>query len=226
MKANVIIPARAGSKGIKNKNIIDFCGKPLIAWSIEQALLSENVSEVFVSTDGEDIATVSEKYGAKVIWRPDELASDTASSEDALLHAQKEMDVANPREITVFLQATSPIRRKHDIDDAICEFRDGRLDSLFSATILEDYCIWKKEDNKYSSMSYDYKSRGRRQDRKPLFLENGSIYIYKPSVLYEYKNRLGGNIGIYEMPFSCSYEIDSYSDISICETFMKREILS
>ncbi len=145
-KYPVVIPARAGSKGIIGKNIIDFCEKPLIAWSIEQALNSSSVSGVYVSTDGEDIAKISEQYGAKVIWRPGELASDTASSEDALIHAIGEIEKQEQFESMVFLQATSPIRRNNDIDDAIREFEGGNYDSLFSMAMLDDYCMWKKKD--------------------------------------------------------------------------------
>ena len=118
MKTIAIIPARAGSKGIKDKNIIDFCGKPLIAWSIEQAKAAKCIDEVFVSTDGEKIANVAERYGAKVIWRPEELATDTATSEDAIIHAVLEVEKKMSVKTVVFLQATSPIREKNDIDNA------------------------------------------------------------------------------------------------------------
>ena len=224
-KLPVIIPARAGSKGIKNKNIIDFCGKPLISWSITQALNSENVSNVYVSTNGEDIAKVSEEYGAKIIWRPAELASDTSSSEDAIMHAIKEIEKIEGFESVVFLQATSPIRRINDIDDAVAAFRDGKYDSLFSMAVLEDYCMWKEEGENLHSFSYDFKNRGRRQEREPLYLENGSIYIFKKELFFKEKNRLGGKIGMYEMPFECSYEIDSLKDIGLCEYFMRECVL-
>lgn len=223
-KYPVVIPARAGSKGIIGKNIIDFCEKPLIAWSIEQALNSSSVSGVYVSTDGEDIAKISEQYGAKVIWRPGELASDTASSEDALIHAIGEIEKQEQFESMVFLQATSPIRRNNDIDDAIREFEGGNYDSLFSMAMLDDYCMWKKKDGVLESYTYDYRSRGRRQDREPLYLENGSIYVFKKELCLNQRNRLGGKIGMYEMPFECSYEIDSMKDISVCEVFMRKII--
>ena len=217
-----IIPARAGSKGIKDKNIIEFCGKPLIAWSIEQALKSKWVDEVYVSTDGERIADISREYGAKVIWRPEELASDTASSEMAINHAIDWIERERKIDAVVFLQATSPIRLVEDIDNAIQIFEEEELDSLFSMTILEDYCIWKKEQNQLVSWTYDYQNRGRRQEREELYLENGSIYIFKPQIFRNCKNRLGGKIGMYQMPFERSYEIDSIQDIDICKVFMQK----
>lgn len=222
----VIIPARAGSKGIIGKNIIDFCGKPLIAWSIEQSLQSKHVSNVYVSTDGEDIARISERYGAKVIWRPKELASDTASSEDAILHAMKEIEKAEEYSTVIFLQATSPLRKKDDIDNAVEVFLRNSLDSLFSMALLEDYCVWKRVQGELHSFTYDYNNRGRRQDREPLYLENGSIYVFSKDLFYKVKNRIGGKIGMYEMPFDQSYEIDSERDIRICEFFMKELIIN
>ena len=224
-KLPVIIPARAGSKGIIGKNIVTFCERPLISWSIIQALESEHVSGVYVSTDGEDIAAVSEKAGASIIWRPSELASDTSSSEDALRHAIREIENEEEFESLIFLQATSPIRRADDIDKAVEFFLEGGYDSIFSMAVLEDFCMWKRKGDLLFSYSYDYKNRGRRQDREPIYLENGSIYIFKKNMFLEENNRLGGKIGMYEMPFECSYEIDSLKDVKICEFFMKNMII-
>lgn len=222
----VIIPARAGSKGIKDKNIVEFCGRPLIEWSILQARRCDDVSEVYVTTDGEKIAEVAESAGAKIIWRPPELASDIASSEDAICHAIKEIEKENIFDFIIFLQATSPIRRKNDIADALKKFQDNEFDSLFSMTVLDDYCLWRKKGNEVISFSYDYRNRGRRQEREQLYLENGSIYIFSKELFQKNKNRLGGKIGMYEMPMECSYEIDSVKDIFICEQFMNLMILN
>ena len=221
-KVTAIIPARAGSKGIPNKNIIDFCGKPLIAWSIEQALQSKYVGDVYVSTDGEDIAKTAQKYGAKIIWRPAELASDNASSESVILHAVTELQKEYEVSTILFLQATSPVRLSMDIDNAIALYFEKAYDSLFSMSVLEDYCIWKKTESKLESFTYDYRKRGRRQEREKLYLENGSIYIFSTKTLLEYDNRLGGNIGMYEMPFDRSFEIDSMDDVETCLYFMKK----
>lgn len=218
----VIIPARAGSKGIKNKNILNFCGKPLIAWSIVQAIKAQCVDKVYVSTDGEDIADISQKYGAEVIWRPDILATDTACSEDAVLHAIEVAEKVSKIRNVIFLQATSPVRLSSDIDNAMEIFEEEKLDSLFSMSKLDDYCIWKNNNGRVESWSYDYRKRGRRQEREPLYLENGSIYIFKPRIIRTLKNRLGGKIGMYEMPLERSYEIDSIQDIEICSYFMKK----
>ena len=221
MHVVAIIPARAGSKGIKDKNIIEFCGKPLLAWSIQQAKKSKLVDSVYVSTDGSQIAKVSREFGAEVIVRPDSISNDYATSESALLHALSEIEKKEEIDAVVFLQATSPLRRQGDIDAAIEKFVCDGLDSLFSVVVLDDYCIWEKRNGQLSSLTYDYKNRGRRQDREPYYLENGSIYIFRPEVIKKYNNRLGGKIGMYEMSFSQSFEIDTSKDVYICKTFME-----
>ena len=165
---------------------------------------------------------MAERYGAKVIWRPEELATDTATSEDAIIHAVLEVEKKMSVKTVVFLQATSPIREKNDIDNAYNVFMEKNYDSLFSMTKLDDYCLWKYSDDILRSFTYDYKKRGRRQERDPLYLENGSIYIFNAEIVKEFHNRLGGNIGMYEMPFERSYEIDSKNEIAICEYFMRR----
>ena len=224
-KIVTIIPARGGSKSIPKKNIINFCGKPLIAWSIEQALGAKIKNRVYVSTDDTEIAKISKAYGANIIWRPRTLARDTSSSEEALLHAVSEIEKKSAVDFVIFLQATSPIRTSEDIDNAMRCFVSNKADSLFSVALLEDYCIWEIKNNAYKSVTYDYKNRGRRQDRKSCYLENGSIYIFKPEILKKYKNRFGSKVSMYMMPFWKSYEIDNYEDIEICRYFMENKIL-
>lgn len=222
-----IIPARGGSKGIPGKNIMSFAGKPLLAWSIRQAKESKYIRDVFVTSDNNDILNVADKYEARLIKRPKILAGDKAATEDALLHALDTIESSGePRaDLVVFLQATSPLRTSEDIDQAIDFMRKKKGDSLFSAALLEDYCLWKQRGSQPVSFNYDYKKRGRRQEREKLFLENGSIYIFRPDILRRYHNRLGGKILIYLMEYWKSYEIDQWGDIPICEYFMKNKIL-
>lgn len=222
-----IILARGGSKAIPRKNLLPFCGKPLLAWTILQAKASKYIKEVYVSSDNKEILRVAKRFGAKGIKRPQHLATDTASSEAALIHAFKIAEKESRRKVDliVFLQATSPLRTASDLDSAIETLRARRVDSLFSAAVLEDYCIWHKPAGKLRSLTFDYRHRGRRQDRKPLYLENGSIYVFKPKILRRYHNRLGGRISTFFMPFWRSYEIDKKEDIGVCEYFMKKGIL-
>jgi CMP-N,N'-diacetyllegionaminic acid synthase len=110
MHTVAVIPARGGSKGLKNKNIYPVAGKPLLAWTILQALASSSIERVFVTTDDQAIAKVASEYGADVIVRPTELAGDKATSESAIQHAAEviERDFHIPIDVIVFLQATSP----------------------------------------------------------------------------------------------------------------------
>ena len=217
-----IIPARGNSKEIIDKNIINFCGKPLIAWSIEQALASNHITSVYVSSDSDKILNVSIKYGAKEIKRPDILAQDESSSEEALVHAINEIEQSdsNKIDLVVFLQGTSPLRSLGDIDGAINLFIKNNLDSLFSACDLKDLMVWKNVDSKLTSINYDYKNRERRQDMQKQYGENGSIYLFKPKIIRESMNRLGGKIGTYVMDAWKIHEIDNKEDIGICEYFM------
>ena len=222
-KIIAIIPARGGSKGIPKKNIINFLGKPLLAWSIEDAKSSRLISAVYVSTDDKEIAKVSRKYGAEVIWRPKEFSGDSSPSEDALKHAMNEVYKAEPQKIdyVVFLQATSPLREAKDIDNAIKKIISADADSLFSGAEIGDFLIWGGKGNQLKSLNYDYKNRKRRQDFGKQFLENGSIYIFKPEILFKYNNRLAGKIVISEMEFWKSFEIDSWEDVKFCEELFK-----
>lgn len=206
-----IIPARGGSKAIPKKNIVDFCGKPLIAWTIGQAKASKLISEVYVSTDSDEIADISKRYGATVIKRPYNISTDTSTSEEALKYTLKEID----KEINyvVFLQATSPLRAKDDIDNAIKKIKKENADSLLSGTETKGFFIWIKKNNKMESYNYDYKERKMRQEAKKQFLENGSIYIFKPEILWKHNNRLGGKITTYEMDLWRSFEIDDKKDL-------------
>jgi len=108
---------------------MEFCGKPLIAWSIEQAKSSQYIKDVYVSSDDAVILEISKRYGAKTIKRPRKLAADSSLSEPTLIHALDYMD--NP-DVVVFLQATSPVRETKDIDDALTQFITRGADSLFS----------------------------------------------------------------------------------------------
>ena len=222
-----IIPARGGSKGIPAKNLLDFCGKPLLAWSILQAREARTISRVYVSSDDPDIQNIAARFGAVPIVRPPELATDTSSSEEALIHALTEIEQAtgqNP-DLVVFLQATSPLREPEDIDGAVGKLLETEADSLFSMAILEDFCLWTKTGDSLKGLTFDPRHRGRRQDREPIYLENGSIYVFRPEILKKYDNRLGGKISMFEMPRWKSFEIDTLKDVEICAYYFKKKLL-
>jgi len=221
--ANIaIIAARGGSKGIPKKNLIKLNGLPLIAWSILQAKKSKLINSVWVSSDSNDILDVANEYGAFEIKRPKRISGDTASSESAWEHAVKCI-ISKKIKINkvVALQPTSPIRESSDINAAIIYFQKNKLDSLLSVTEIEDFFIWENKKNRPFPVNYDYKNRCRRQSIEKKFLENGSFYIFKPETLMNYKNRLGGKIGLFPIEKYKSFQIDNLDDISLCEAIMK-----
>ena len=209
-----LIPARGGSKGLPGKNIRDFCGKPLLAWSILQSPFP-----VVVTSDDDEILAVAREYGATGIKRPPELSTDTATSEDALLHALDELGAYHE---VCFLQPTSPLRRKDDVIRAATLFRITGADSLFSCCELEDFTAWEGEGDKLRGLTFDPLNRGRRQDRKPIHLENGSIYLFKTEILRRNKNRLGGKTVRYPMEYWQGFEIDDQDTWDFCEFYFKK----
>lgn len=226
MNTHCIILARGGSKGIPNKNIIDFCGKPLISWTIDQFSESKFIENIWVSSDSDIILDVARSHGVNVIKRPSEFSDDQSSSESAWMHAINFIRGKNQFIDTVIApQVTSPLREVKDIDNAFRVFIDNELDSLFSASISEDLFFWTDEDSEIKSFNYDFQNRKRRQDIPKQIIENGSFYIFKTNIIEKYVNRLGGKIGYSEMDFWKVFEIDTLTDIRICSSIMKEFLL-
>lgn len=225
MKYIAIIPARKGSKEIPNKNIKVLAGKPLICWTIEQALKSEKISKVFVSTDCEKIAKLSQDSGAEVPFlRPHKYAKDNSSTESVLLHFidKVKFSESNDHICVVLLQPTSPIRFEGSIDKAIDKFEQEKADSLVSVVATKNF-YWKF--NKKVSPLYSIDQRPMRQNLKIsdiIFKENGSIYITKINTLLKNKNRLGGKITFFEMRSEEGNEIDSINDFNLVKDLIFR----
>jgi len=227
MEIVAFIPARGGSKGILKKNIKVLAGKPLIAWSIEQALTSKLITRVIVSTDCPEIAKIAKQYGAEVpFFRPQSISGDKATTESAMLHCCEYLKEKNQLpELFILIQATSPIRANEQLDKAIKAFQKNKYDSLLTVSQSHRF-TWKNKSK--PKASYDFKNRPRRQDIKKKdqeYLETGSFYITKTKMLMESKNRLVGNIGLFETPEDESYEIDSLVDFIICEEILNNKIM-
>ena len=139
-----IIPARGGSKRLPRKNILDLAGKPLIAWTIEAALNSKYIDRIVVSTDDQEIANISIKYGAEVPFlRPKSLATDDASSIDTVINVLGEVEIINQHyEYIVLLQPTSPLRTEIDIDKAIELLEKKSADSVISVCEVDHPSHW------------------------------------------------------------------------------------
>lgn len=225
-KCLAIIPARGGSKGIPGKNIRIVAGKPLIAHTIEHALKSGVVNRTVVSTDDKKIADVSKQCGAEIVWRPSEISGDTASSEEALIHV---LDYLGKKEnyepdLVIFLQATSPLRKPTHINDAVEKLVELKADSCFSAYPEHFAGRWGINKNGIvRSLNYEISKRPMRQEYPIEYLENGSMYIFKPWVLRETGNRLGGKIVIYPMNLIYSLQIDTPDDLKLIEHLLIAE---
>ena len=211
------IPARGGSKGVPNKNIKEFAGKPLIVHSIEYALNCSQIDEVVVSTDDDKIATISRKAGARIVNRPPELSTDSATTESAIHHFVNKFN--KKPDILVLLQPTSPYRPKRSLENAISHFTENEFDSLLSIIPTHRF-FWRVKDDQTTFAEYDYLNRPRRQDLKHediRYMENGSLYIFTRKHFDKTGNRLGGKIGYVEWPEEYSLEIDTPLDFDILE---------
>lgn len=223
-KILAIIPARAGSKGIKNKNIVDLCDQPLISYSITAALQSKYIDKVVVSTDSEEIAQVAIRYDAEVPFlRPKELASDTAKIIDAVMHCIKTLEMMGKTyDYLVLLQPTQPLRQAYHIDEAIELLVNKGEDSLISVRKVIDHPILiRTRDEKGNAINLiNQSSTQRRQDFKQYYKVNGSIYINKINQL-THETSLNDNKLCYIMDDKYDIDIDERFDLSIAELKLK-----
>ena len=225
MKIVSIILARGRSKGIPKKNIIDFCGKPLLAWTIEHCI-DGGLDLVYVSSDADEILDVGEKYGAQSIKRPEVISTDEATSESGWLHGLEIIEGIHGKVDWVLApQVTSPLRTSDDIIQGVKVAKSGKYDSLFSCSIAEDLFFWEDRTENLVSANYDWQNRKRRQDIPKQYIENGSFYLFRPKVLRQNNNRFGGKIGVVEMEFWKMFEIDSKEDVRMCSALMKEFLI-
>lgn len=218
-----IIPARGGSKRLPRKNILDLNGKPLIAWSIEASLNCDYINETLVTSDDDEILNISQKYGAHIIKRPDDLASDTASSFDAIKHAIDSSTI--DYEYIVLLQPTSPLRNSRHINEAINLLEEKNADAIISVCEMEHSPLWSNtipDNNSMQDFLLDSIKNLRSQDLPTYYRLNGAIYICKKNILLEENSFfIKENIYAYKMGTNKSIDIDTYQDFQYAEFLMK-----
>lgn len=225
-KIIAIIPARGGSKGIPNKNIIDLCGKPLIQYSIDSAKGSKYIDKVIVSTDSEKIAEVSRKSGADVPFlRPAGISNDVAKSSDVVIHGidfLKE-NYGYEYDYVILLQPTSPLRTAKHIDDAIELCINSHSSSLVSVKeVSENPVIMRTiENNKLNEVLRFDGGNLRRQDLPKFYIFNGAIYITTVDFIKNKRVFVNEDTIPFVMEEEASIDIDNKLDLKIAEFIMK-----
>jgi CMP-N,N'-diacetyllegionaminic acid synthase len=221
-----IIPARGGSKRLPRKNVLDLNGKPLIAYSIEAGLNSKYIDKVIVTSDDAEILAVSKEYGANTIQRPDELASDTSTTFDAIKHT---IDNCAKYDYIVLLQPTSPLRHKEHINDAIELLESKNADAVVSVCEMDHSPLWSNILDESLSMAgflQDEVINKRSQDLEKYYRLNGGIYICKTEKLLEGKSFfLNDNIFAYIMDRKSSIDIDEKIDFKFAECLIDDKTL-
>jgi CMP-N-acetylneuraminic acid synthetase len=199
-----VTPARGGSKGIHRKNVRDLFGKPLLAWTIEAARESKMLNRYIVSTEDEEIARVACDYGAEVLDRPKELATDDASTLSVLQHVLTVI----PANIVVILQATSPIRDEGLVDRCISRFLESNADSLATGFVC-NYVEYGKNDLK-------------RQDIEGFFYDDGNVYVIKADLLRQ-GDRYGTRIERMILDREQNVDVDEEFDFWLAEQILRKK---
>ena len=202
-----VTPARGGSKGVPRKNIRSLCGKPLLAWTIEAAQSSGLIDDYVVSTEDAEIAQVAEEWGARVVWRPPDLATDEAATLPVLQHVLEEV----PADTLVLLQATSPIRDEGLIDLCIQKFIDTKADSLATG---------------FTCKYVEYgKNNLRRQEIPGFFYDDGNVYVMDADMVRK-GERHGKRIERVYLDREQNVEIDDEYDLWLVEQILARRLVN
>ena len=213
-----LIPARGGSKGIPRKNVLPIAGRPLIAWTIEAALVASAIDRVVVTTDDAEIAAVAAEYGAEVPFlRPAELARDETPGIDPVLHA---LEMLPEIDTLVLLQPTSPLRSSEDIDAAVALHVANRGATVVgvSAAAHAEWVFAMDEEGVLDIGAAEIATR--RQDMGAQFALNGAIYVATTDRLRAMRSFLTpGTIG-YPIPIERSVDIDTMFDWRVAEMLL------
>ena len=229
MKSIAIITARGGSKGLPGKNIKELNGKPLIAYSIEAAINSNMFNKIIVSTDSEEIAEVSRKYGAEIPFiRPAELATDKSDSMDTLIHALDfYKENGEEFEYVMKLQPTSPLRTAQDIIDAFGIIEEKNGDSVISVSKCKHPPLWSNiiplDGNMRNFIRPEVKGKNR-QELEIYYELNGLIFLSKIEKLIETRDWFGEKCYAQIIESERAIDIDDIIDFKLAEILVKKKI--
>ena len=215
-----VIPVRGGSKGVPGKNARVVAGKPLVVWSIEQALAAS--LDVLVSTDDPELAAIARAAGADVPFlRPAELAQDTTPTEPVILHAIRHRAAEGRRpDAVMLLQATSPGRLPGTLARAVREFAETGVDSLVGVVPQTPFFWHPAADGGSATAEYDPAARPLRQELRAddyFYKETGSLYLSRTELYEREDNRIGGRVGLFVMDEAEGVDIDTLVDLRIAE---------
>lgn len=217
-KILAIIPARGGSKGVHRKNIRNLAGKPLIAWTIEEAKKSKYITKLILSSEDEEIIKVAKEYGCDVPFvRPMVLAEDDTPGIAPVIHALQQCPGFD---YVVLLQPTSPLRTVEDIDGCIELILQKNFELCVSVTEPSKSPYWMytlENDNQLKPLIQQEKVTSRRQDLPSVIALNGAIYVGKVDCVKKEKTFLNNTTRGYVMPYERSFDIDTEFDFKICE---------
>mgnify|MGYP002620749266 CR=1 FL=1 len=228
-----VIAARAGSKGLPGKNVLDCAGKPLIAWTIEAALASAAVDRVLVSTDSEEIAAVAEAHGA---WVPFLRSAELAEDDSGIVDVIKDV-LARLREqslefdYVLLLQPTSPLRTTVHIDEAIAKYFSTRTsddDTLVSVKTVDSKVLWVLGEDERSGYVFnhygmDLSDNARRQDLPRCYAPNGAIYLARSA---GFNGFYGPHTRAYVMTAAASIDVDYQEDLDRAARMLTEQTLS
>ena len=231
MKVLGTICARGGSKGVKNKNIREIAGKPLIVHTIEYFKKWEKVDRIVCSTDSKEIADIAKKYGAEIpCMRPPELATDTASKIPVLQHIVKTCEQQDnyKYDIIVDLDPTAPLRKRKFLEEAFKKFVDSEVNNLFSVTEARKNPYFNMVEVDKHGYAHLCKAGSfvRRQDAPQVYELNASIYIYKRDFLINMNSIYSDKSIIYEMPAITSVDVDREIDFLFIEFLLKSGVFN
>ncbi|MGE7599312.1 cytidylyltransferase domain-containing protein [Lysinibacillus fusiformis] len=217
-KVLAIIPARGGSKSVPRKNIKELAGKPLIAWTIEEANKSKYIDRVIVSSEDKEILQIAQKFGPYVPFvRPANLAEDNTAGIEPVLHA---LEHFADYDYVVVLQPTSPLRLVEDIDGCIEYFLQEKAKFCVSVCEVEQSPYWMYTLDNCAKMQPLLKQQSlitRRQDLPKVYTLNGAIYLANINLLKQTRNFITNETIAYVMPIERSFDIDTEEDFKICE---------
>ncbi|HBA69654.1 MAG TPA: acylneuraminate cytidylyltransferase [Lachnospiraceae bacterium] len=217
------IPVRGGSKSIPLKNIREMAGKPLVYWAAKAASECRDIDTVYLATDSQEIAAIVRSFKmdkVRVIGRSADNASDFASTESAMMEFAEEHEFDN----FVLIQATSPLLTAQDLAGGFSEFYKRDTDSVLSV-VRQKRFQWKVDAEGFASpVNYDVFNRPRRQEFDGFLVENGAFYITSRRLFMKSRNRVSGNIRVYEMHESAYFEVDEQNDWLIIEEQLKNRI--